>query len=148
MRDKYQRIKIPVYIYAGWWDYFTGPTLKYYKLMWELGHTPEIYVWIDNTGHSQMPISEYIRWLDWVLKGADNGMKNQPPVRIFLQGANEERFYSQWPPAGTRPVKYYFHSLEGSRWICCLLAMTRRHGTRTIRATPSSASGEMPIIVA
>lgn len=115
MHDKYQRIKIPVYIYAGWWDYYTGASLKYYNLMRELGHTPEVRVWIDNAGHAEMPVAEYVRWLDWVLLGKDNGMKDQPPVRVFVQGINRERFYDQWPPAGTRPLKYYLHSLDGSR---------------------------------
>ena len=115
MRDKYHRVKIPVYIYAGWWDYYTGASLKYHNLMRKLGHTPEIRVWIDDTGHSQMPVSEYTRWLDWVFKGKDNGIKNQPPLRIFVQGINKERFYEQWPPAGTRLVKYFFHCPDGSR---------------------------------
>jgi putative CocE/NonD family hydrolase len=115
MRDKYQRIKIPVYIYAGWWDYYTGASLKYYNQMRELEHTTEIRVWIDNAGHAQMPVSEYLRWLDWVLLGKDNGMKDQPPVRIFVQGIDQERFYDQWPPAGTQTVEFFLHSPDGSR---------------------------------
>jgi hypothetical protein len=115
MRDKYQRIKIPVYIYAGWWDYYSGASLRYFHLLRDLGHTPEVRVWVDNAGHAQMPLSESIRWLDWVIKGQDNGIKKQPPVRLFVQGANEHRFYDQWPPAGMQPTKYYLRSPNGSR---------------------------------
>ncbi|MGD8240216.1 MAG: CocE/NonD family hydrolase, partial [Armatimonadota bacterium] len=115
MRDKYRRIKIPVYIYAGWWDYYAGASLKYYNLLRELGHTPEIRVWAANAGHAQMPLSESIRWLDWVIKGKDNGMRDQPPVRIFVQGVDEERHYGQWPPAGVQYAKYYLRSPDGSR---------------------------------
>lgn len=115
MRDKYRRIKIPVYIYAGWWDYYSDASLKYYNLLRQLGHTPEVRVWADNAGHRQMPLSESIRWLDWVIKGKDSGIRKQPPVRLFVQGVDEERCYNQWPPAGTRPVKYYLHSPDGLR---------------------------------
>ena len=115
MRDKYRRIKIPVYIYAGWWDYYTGASLKYYNLLRQAGHTPEIRVWIDNTGHAQMSLSESIRWLDWVIKRKDNGIKDQPAVRVFVQGINKQRHYDQWPPSGMQSVKYYLHSPDGSR---------------------------------
>ncbi len=115
MRDKYQRIKIPVYLYAGWWDYYAGASLKYYNLLRELGHTPEIRVWIDNAGHRQMPLEESIRWLDWVVKGQDNGMKEQPPVRLFVQGIDRQQQYHQWPPPGVERVKFYLHSPDGSR---------------------------------
>lgn len=115
MRDKYQRIKIPVYLYAGWWDYYAGASLAYYNRLRELGHTPEIRVWVDNAGHKQMPLPESIRWLDWVIKGRDNGIKDRPPVRLFVQGVNQDRYYGQWPPAEMQPVKYYLRSSDGSR---------------------------------
>jgi putative CocE/NonD family hydrolase len=83
--------------------------------MRDLGRTPEIRVWISNTGHTRMGVQESIRWLDWVIKGVDNGMKELPPVRIFVQGVNEDRYYQQWPPAGVQYIKYYFHSPDGSR---------------------------------
>lgn len=115
MRDKYRRVKIPVYLYAGWWDYYSDASLKYYNLMQKLGHTSEIRVWVGNSGHSQMPLSESIRWLDWVIKGQQNGMKERPPVRLFVQGVDQERYYDQWPPAGVEYAKYYLHSPDASR---------------------------------
>lgn len=115
MRNKYRRIKIPVYIYAGWWDYYAGASLKYFNLLRDLGHTPEIRVWVDNAGHAQMPLGESTRWLDWVIKGKDNGMRQQPPVRLFVQGVNRQRHYDRWPPPGMRPVKYFLHSPDGLR---------------------------------
>jgi putative CocE/NonD family hydrolase len=115
MRDKYRRIRIPVYIYAGWWDYYSGGSLKYFNLLRELGHTPEIRVWVSNAGHAQMPVTESIRWLDWVLKRADRGISREPPVRLFVQGIDDERYFDRWPPAGMQPVQYYLRSRDGSR---------------------------------
>jgi putative CocE/NonD family hydrolase len=115
MRDKYRRIKIPVYIYAGWWDYYSGASLEYYNRLQEQGHTPEIRVWVDNAGHKQMPLSESIRWLDWVISRRDTGIKDEPPVRIFVQGIDQQRHYDCWPPRRMRYAKYYLHSPNGSR---------------------------------
>ena len=115
MRDTYRRIRIPVYIYAGWWDYYAGASLKYYNLLHALDHTPEIHVWIDNAGHRQMPLGESIRWLDWVIKGNDTGIKDQPPIRIFVQGINRECYFDCWPPKGMQSVEYYLHSPPGAR---------------------------------
>ena len=42
------------------WDYYYGASLKYYNLMRDLGHTPEIRVWINDTGHSRMGLQESI----------------------------------------------------------------------------------------
>ncbi len=116
MRDKYQRIKIPVYIWAGWWEYYTGSSLKYYNLLQDQGHSLEIRVGVGNKGHSQMSLDESIRWLDWVIKGNDNGTNEQPPVHLFVQGVNEDRYYNQWPPAGVQYTKYYLNSPDGSRF--------------------------------
>jgi hypothetical protein len=115
MRDKYQRIKIPVYIYAGWWDYYTGASLEYFNLLRDVGHSREVRVWIDNAGHAQMPLAESIRWLDWVIKGRDNGIQKQPCVRVFVQGLNQQRHYDQWPPPAMQQVKYSLRGADGSR---------------------------------
>ena len=115
MRDKYDRIRIPVYLYAGWWDYYPGASLKYFNLLDDLGQAPEVRVWIDNAGHAQMPLAESIRWLDWVIRKQDNGIKSLPPVRLFVQGVDAERYYDQWPPPGVHQVPFYLHSPEGTR---------------------------------
>jgi len=115
MRERYQHIRIPVYIYAGWWDYYAGASLKYYNLLQALGHTPEVRVWIDNVGHRQMPLEESIRWLDWVIKGKDTGIEDQNPIRVFVQGINQERYFDRWPPRGMQSIRYYLHSPRGGR---------------------------------
>jgi putative CocE/NonD family hydrolase len=62
-----------------------------------------------------MPLADSIRWLDRVIKGHDNGTRKQPPVRLFVQGVNQDRYHEHWPPAGMQHVKYYLHSEDGSR---------------------------------
>ena len=135
MRKKYQRIKIPVYIYAGWWDYYSGALLKYFNLLRQLGHTPEIRIWVDNAGHAQMPLAESVRWLDWVIKGHDNGMRKQPRVRLFVQGVNEQRHNDQWPPIGVQLAKHYIHSPDGS-------LSTRPPGTEPLQLRPARSGAQ------
>ena len=52
----------------------------------------------------------WLRWYDYWLKGIDNGVKNEPPVRVFVMGENVWRDENEWPMARTQFTKYYFHS--------------------------------------
>ncbi|ADU50820.1 hydrolase CocE/NonD family protein [Thermaerobacter marianensis DSM 12885] len=51
-----------------------------------------------------------VRWLDYWLKGIDNGIGDEPPVRLFIMGANRWRDEHEWPLARTRWTKFYLHS--------------------------------------
>jgi putative CocE/NonD family hydrolase len=61
------------------------------------------------TGHNA-PLELSMRWFDYWLKGIDNGIMNEPPVRIFVMGANVWRNENEWPLARTQFTKFYFHS--------------------------------------
>jgi uncharacterized protein len=52
----------------------------------------------------------WLRWFDYWLKGIDNGVMNEPPVRIFVMGQNAWRDENEWPLARTSWTKYYLHS--------------------------------------
>jgi uncharacterized protein len=54
-----------------------------------------------------------IRFLDRWLKGAENRVEDELPVRVFVMGANEWWAADRWPLAETEYVPYYFHS-EGT----------------------------------
>ena len=45
-----------------------------------------------------------LRWMDHYLKGIDNGVEHEKPVRYFVMGANQWRDSDAWPPpARTTP---------------------------------------------
>jgi len=44
------------------------------------------------------------------LKGKQNGVLEEPPVRIFVMGENRWRTENEWPLARTQYTKYFFHS--------------------------------------
>ena len=49
-------------------------------------------------------------WYDWLLKGAQNELAREKPVKLFLMGTDEWRQEAAWPPPESRPVAYYLHS--------------------------------------
>ena len=51
-----------------------------------------------------------LRWFDHWLKGADTGILEEPPVKIFVMGGNRWRDEYEWPLARTRYTPSYFHS--------------------------------------
>lgn len=50
------------------------------------------------------------RWFDYWLKGIDNGIVDEPPIRLFIMGANTWRDEHEWPLARTDWQRWYFHS--------------------------------------
>ena len=54
-----------------------------------------------------------LRWFDRWLKGERNGVEDEAPVRLFVQGINRWRDESDWPPRGTRSTAWYLHAQEG-----------------------------------
>ena len=50
------------------------------------------------------------RWFDRMLKGIDNGVTDEPPIRLFVMGQNRWRDENEWPLARTRYTKVYLRS--------------------------------------
>lgn len=48
-----------------------------------------------------------LRWMDHYLKGIDNGVETEPPVRTFLMGEDRWHGHDSWPPPGTGPMSLY-----------------------------------------
>ena len=127
--EDFRDIRIPVFNQGGWFDYYAGAALMSHQALRSFGATPELRVNIGASNHVGNPvgdrhgidagaadqISEAVRWLDHVLKGKDNGIQDEPPVRIFVMGVNRWRGESEWPLKRTRFTRYYLHSQDGGR---------------------------------
>lgn len=50
---------------------------------------------------------ELLRWYDYWLKGIDNHVMEEPPIRIWIRQANEWRYGEEWPLKETTWVKFY-----------------------------------------
>jgi putative CocE/NonD family hydrolase len=129
IRDKYDKITIPVYLMGGWYDYYPGAAFTSFNQLKAQGATDEIRIAISPTDHLDRVVEARnfgphadkdelglaIRWLDYVIKGIDNGIKDEPPIKIFVMGINEWREAYEWPLPGTQFTNYYFRSPDGSR---------------------------------
>jgi hypothetical protein len=92
-------IEVPVYLQInqgrGWtvdghielFEVLTGPK----KL--DIGPYPPMQSrpWVEE--HDQM-----FRWYEYWLKGIDNGVMDEPAVRVFVEGSREVVTAEQWPP--------------------------------------------------
>ena len=130
---KYEQIRIPVYLMGGWYDYYPGEAFTSYERLREVGATEEVRIIINPSDHLNQVVGDRdfgrhaekdeialaTRWLDYVLKGIENGIKDEPPIRVFVMGTNEWRGEYEWPLARTKLTPYYFHSFDGSRtgWL-------------------------------
>jgi uncharacterized protein len=128
----WQKIHIPIYNYGGWYDIFsqgnvdnfvglqaTGAALAAgnQKLMmgpWGHGQIEEVKYPANSAVNST---EEALRWFDYWLKGTDNGINDEPPVRYYVMGdvgdtkapGNEWRTAAAWPvPAKT--TSYYLQT--------------------------------------
>jgi putative CocE/NonD family hydrolase len=130
---KYRKVRIPVFLMGGWYDYYAGAAFTSFQRLTEVGATKEIRIAINPSDHLNRIVGDRdfgqdapkdeitlaVRWLDHVLKGVDNGVQDEPPIRIFVMGINRWRSEHEWPLARTRFTKYYFHAGNGSRtgWL-------------------------------
>jgi uncharacterized protein len=132
----YDQVRVPSLNVGGWYDIFTQGTLQSFGAQRGGGSTPEarqsklvIGPWshvnysstvgdvdfgfaaqlafmnlqTDMTGLTQ-------RWFDYWLKGIDNGVTQEPPVKIFVMGENAWRDEQEWPLARARATPFYLRS--------------------------------------
>ncbi len=130
---KYSKITVPVYLMGSWYDYYPGEALNSFQKLREAGAADEIRIVInpsdhlnrvagdmtfeDNAGKNEIALA--VRWLDYVINGIENGIKDEPPIKIFVMGIDEWRFENEWPLARTKFANYYFRSNNGARigWL-------------------------------
>ena len=64
---------------------------------------------------------EYVKemkdWLDFTLKGVDNGWAARPAVKAYVLGDNTWRFEEDWPPRAAKDQSYYLHSAGNARTL-------------------------------
>jgi putative CocE/NonD family hydrolase len=128
------KVTVPAFHLTGWYDITPGEVFSNYVAMrkkagteparrnqkilagpWVHGHAMfstagELDFGSPSSGLAANVTGMHIRWFDYWLKGIDNGITDEPPVRIFVMGANVWRDENEWPLARTRYTDYYFHS--------------------------------------
>jgi putative CocE/NonD family hydrolase len=126
-------IDVPVFNFAGWYDTEMTPGVlaNYCKLEERKGarvaanrlligpwiHSGEMMnivgqvdFGLASSGMLEDVTGQHLRWFDRWLKGKENGVEKDAPVRIFVMGANVWRNEGEWPLARTKYRKFYLHS--------------------------------------
>jgi len=136
----YERVCVPAYNIGGWYDIFAQGTLQNFTALRQDGVTPEarqarllMGPWShvnygsvvgdidfgftsalafmnlqgDLTGLTQ-------RWFDYWLKGVDNGVTDEPPVKLFIMGDNRWRDEQEWPLARAAYTPFYLRGDGGA----------------------------------
>jgi putative CocE/NonD family hydrolase len=149
---------VPITWLGGWFDGYSLDTVKNFESMSRLKKSPQFLVvgpWPHGMGMESKTVSgqvsfgesaafstveERVRWLDWTLKGIDEGYSKRPRVRIFVMGGGSGRVLKgprndhliagtidhggywrnedEWPLARMQPTPFFMHAsglLSGAR---------------------------------
>ena len=130
IRERWREVTVPALNLAGWYDVFLKGSIENFAGMRKEGgseaaktgqrlvirpywHTP----WVTKVGEvdfgpeaANRTAEMQIRFFDRWLKGKTDAAADDPPVRVFVMGANTWREAEDWPIPGTRFTTYYLHS--------------------------------------
>jgi uncharacterized protein len=122
------QINIPALHIGGWYDIFVNCTLHDYDAIRTQGNPAQkaiIGPWLHGpmeglvgdvdfglrASNALVLVEEvHLRWFDYWLKGIENGIMDESPLRIFVMGENRWRDEPDWPLARTHPIRFYLHS--------------------------------------
>ena len=105
-----ETITTPAFCIGGWRDSFQWSIPRAYELMQgpkRLMMGPWGHVIPQGSPFSPIDFRELaLRWWDYWLRGVENGVMDEPPVIVHVQGAQPEwRSLSSWPPVGPSELR-------------------------------------------
>ena len=133
---RYEQIEVPALIVGGWYDVFIRGTLENYAGMRDRGGSEAarsgrrliVGPWAHGSTYGPYPEHAFdlfgpdatidvaalqLRFFARHLLGEENGLDDEPPVRIFVMGENRWRDEDDWPLARARETRWYLR--EGGR---------------------------------
>ena len=128
---RHDRVQVPTFNVGGWYDIFLADTLSNYNAMRSLAKPTKLLIgpWTHTSYFS--PVGELnfgfgsqlamvnlqapfaatqLRWFDHWLKGIDTGIMGEPPIQLFVMGANTWRYEQEWPLARAVETPFYLHA--------------------------------------
>ncbi|MCG8442706.1 MAG: CocE/NonD family hydrolase, partial [Caulobacterales bacterium] len=112
-----QDANIPSYTFGGWFDSFSYDAAAWYMNM-SGPHKLILGPWGHAEGVSDAAFQESrrferieaLRWMDYWLKGVDNGVLDEPPVHYAITTADDAWTWASaahWPPEAARAHDFY-----------------------------------------
>jgi uncharacterized protein len=136
LRNKYDRVHAAVLNFSGWYDEAYGPdgaTTNFNGLLaarhgeknprtrtiigpWTHGGQEETKSGERDFGPSSaIDYDELIlRWMDHYIRGIENGVDREKPVRIFVMGDNAWRDEDSWPLARAKETSFFMNAESAS----------------------------------
>lgn len=138
---RYDRIRTPIFHLTGWHDFVARLTLDAYEgvdqARFAKNERPTQELMVGAWYHDQQwgevgtrvgdedfgPASAMdierivdltVRWFDHWLKGVDNGVTKDKPVKLFVMGPNQWRSFERWPPRRVEFQKWFIDSERGA----------------------------------
>jgi len=137
LRNKYDRVHAAVLNLSAWYDDNYGPegaTTNFLGLLKSRAGQADPHThlllgpWVHGVDSTHSPHSgerdfglaaliDYdevvLRWMDHYLRGLQNGIETEAPVRYFVMGENRWHDGTTWPPAA-KVTSYYLHAESSS----------------------------------
>lgn len=140
---KHRAVRAPALIIAGWHDVMLDGDLAHFASMKQQAATEQarratrIVIGPWSHGMFQPTVGDLdfglrasgglldlredltslqLRWFDRWLKDQRNGIDEEPPVRIFVQGLNRWRDETSWPLARAKPTNLYLRGERALSW--------------------------------
>jgi predicted acyl esterase len=161
------KIDIPVLCGCAWYPDCGPKFVRAPFMIWEGVSGPKKMVmwpggWLDR------PFSQYhetiLNWFDYWLKGIDNGIMEEPPINLFIQGENYYRDEYEWPLARTDWQDFYlrthnrlisavekYENVPPDAYTQSSLLVTTKIGSQRYTsspfATPMEVTGPITLIV-
>src|SRR5579864_3671292 len=135
LRTRFNQIDVPMLHVGSWYDVFQYDTLTMFNGMREhamserarrgqrllMGPWAHLLPYAVPTSKGTGDVdfgpeaaielhAAHLRWFDHFLKGADNGVLDEAPIRLFVMGENRWRDENEWPLARTRYTEMFLHS--------------------------------------
>jgi uncharacterized protein len=132
--EKYDEFEIPVYYECGWYDRYTGSQFTHFQGVRERArsdharkgqkiiagpwlHGGNLAAQNETVKFSEVARSHRIelmvRWFDRWLKGIENGIETEPPISVYVGGADEWLESDEWPPAGVSDRTLFLAAGDG-----------------------------------
>jgi putative CocE/NonD family hydrolase len=128
---KYHKMDLPILQICGWLDPHAKSLIANYEGIQREG-TPlairQQKVILGPWIHTDKPVQKYgdldfgpdsvidmyeifLRWMDRWLKGIENDIEHEPPLKLFTMGANRWRMAEKWPLPEAVWTKFYLRSV-------------------------------------
>ena len=137
IEERWDEIGVPALNMGGWYDLYSRQTFVNFNGLRQHGRTAEarqskiiVGPWphalsvsprtgdVDFGANSMADLEALeMRWHDYWLRGIDNGIVDEPPLRLFVMGANQWRDEQEWPLGRTTWWKWYLHSAGGANSV-------------------------------